>query len=139
LRLAVSLSADLFADRAATLVRLIGQHPAAVRAVRWQSESLCADELGHLEIETKHGQVVVFDHRTGAIYANPPEPASVEGVRQHRDLTAELPGAFNDRPVIQHINPIVEGEQLRGWSFGLSTGAAFRLMLDESRPLLLTD
>ena len=137
--MSADLSADVSAEKAATLADLIGQHPAAIRTVRWQRESLGADELGHLEIETKHGQVVIFDHQTGAIYANPPAPNCAKGDRQHRDLTAELPGAFNDRPVLRHITPIMEGEQIRGWSFGLSTGADFRLMLDESAPLLLTD
>ena len=121
-------------DEIDALARFSGQHPAAIRAVRWQSEPLAAHEFGHLEIETKHGQVVVIDHIDGSVYSNPPRPPVFSGTRQQRDLTDELPSAFNDRPVILHLRPIRRSGMLSGWRCSLSSGAAVILTLDPNRP-----
>lgn len=121
------------------LARLIGHHPAALRTVRWSPEPLAPDALAHLELETKHGLVTVIDHRSGAVYARPPAPPGIQSPRQHRDLSAVLPMAFSDRPVIEAIEPLTRAGALRGWRFRLSTGRAFSLFLDDRVPLLSAD
>lgn len=119
---------------AGPLARLLGQHPAAIRTLVWRAERLEPDEFGHLEIETKHGHVVVIDHVTGAVYSNPPAPPHATSVRQCRDLTAHLPCAFNGRPTFERVTPLA-----RGYHFALSTGAGFSLTLDPRSPLLAPD
>ncbi|MCB1685416.1 MAG: hypothetical protein KDI31_13045, partial [Pseudomonadales bacterium] len=56
----------------------IDQHPASVRLVCWRSgpqqSGTDSQHSGHLEIETKHGQVAVIDHRSGVVYRHPPRP-----------------------------------------------------------------
>ena len=116
------------------LARLIGQHPAAIRTLIFGSEPLEHDRFGHLEIETKHGHVVVIDHATGAVYSKPPLPPGVAAARQHRDLTTDLPGAFDGRPTISAITPTRGGIH-----FALSTGAGFSLTLDEHSPVIAPD
>ena len=143
-----SLSAD--ADQPAvpaSLARLIGQHPSAVRSVCFHAEpqpftregvSVVPPPLAHLEIETKHGQVTLIDHRTGLTYTNPPAPPEVEVHlnRQQRDLADELPGAFANRPRFSKITPLTRDGRLRGWRFEFDTGAAFILTLDEHLPIV---
>lgn len=116
------------------LARLLGQHPAAIRTLVWRTEPLDPDAFGHLEIETKHGHVVVIDHVTGAVYSNPPAPPQAGSVRQCRDLTAHLPCAFDGRPTFDRVTP-----SSRGYHFALSTGAGFSLTLDERFPLISPD
>jgi hypothetical protein len=115
--------------------RLVGQHPAALRAVRWQAMPLGAEDLGHLEIETKHGQVVVIDHATGTPYANPPEPPVRSGPRQARDLTATVPAAFDGRPT---ITAVTLAPSAAAWVLALSTGAEVVFSLGAAAPTLTT-
>ena len=141
----VSLSAESVpASVPASLTRLIGQHPSAVRSICFSEEPQvrggAADNrlTGHLEIETKHGQVTLIDHRTGIAYANPPVPPGVDVRlnRQQRDLADELPGAFAGRPRFAKIEPLSTDDTLSGWNFELDTGAAFTLTLDEHLPIV---
>jgi hypothetical protein len=94
--------------------------------------------MAHLEIETKHGFVTLIDHATGAAFAHPPAPATVDVHlnRQQRDLSDELPGAFADRPRFREVVAMQRDGRLTGWRFGLDTGAAFTLTLDEHLPIV---
>jgi len=126
----------------ASLSRLLGQHPAAVRTVCWRSAALTSTELQHLELESKHGHVVVIDHDSGECHADPPQPPlglDPTRPRQQRDLSAELPGAFEGRPTFTGFVPIVEAQALRGWRIEFSNGRNFTLTLDEQTPLILPD
>ena len=127
------MSADR-AKGAQALSRLLDHHPAAIRTVVWRPEPLEPQEFGHLEIETKHGHVVVIDHATGAVYRNPPAPPQAGPVRQLRDLTAHLPGAFDGRPTFHRVTP-----SSRGYHFALSTGSGFSFILDPRFPLISLD
>lgn len=122
-------------DTHSRLQRLIGQHPAALRSVSWDSAPL-GGNLAHLEVETKHGTVVVFDHRQPVVYANPPRPPGANGTRQWQDLTERLPAAFDARPTFAEIRLSEDGDRA-AWIFQLSTGAAFSFVLDRTTPLLL--
>jgi len=117
------------------LWHLIGQHPAALRSVSWDAAP-AEGALAHLEVETKHGAVVVFDHRRRSVYANPPRPAGVHGQRRWRDLTERVPSAFDGRPTFAQIRLTENADTVR-WIFELSTGAAFTFVLDRTTPLLL--
>ena len=123
------------------LARLIGQHPSAVRSVRFSEETQGVVVLGHLEIETKHGFVTLIDHRTGEPHAQPPAPPgiNVDQKRHQRDLADELPGAFAGRPRFSGVRAILSGDQLAGWRFELDTGASFTFSLDERLPLVAAD
>jgi hypothetical protein len=123
-----------------TLRQLIGQHPSAIRSVCFSEDPHDPGALAHLEIETKHGSVVLIDHRTGAVYANPPVPDTADPTltRQQRDLSDQLPGAFADRPRFAAVVPMREAGGLRGWRFELDTGAAFTLTLHEHLPIVAT-
>jgi hypothetical protein len=120
------------------LARLIGQHPAAIRSVCFSEGPHERDALAHLEIETKHGFVILIHHRTGAVYSNPPVPPGVDTgrFRQQQDLSDALPGAFADRPRFAAVEAVRDGENLAGWRFLLDTGAAFTLTLDERLPIV---
>ena len=122
------------AERA--LTRLIGQHPAAVRTVAWQRAPLGPTEIRHLELESKHGHVLVIDHVTGEVHQLPPAPPGATLARHQRDLTAEVPAAFDGRPRIESAVPLESVEQPTGWRFGLSTGACFEFHLDPESPRL---
>jgi|GEM_PF-4029762 len=118
--------------------RLIGQHPAALRSVCWTG-SQSTFSLHHLEVETKHGRVTVFDHQQPRVYCNPPRPDAAAGPfssepRQWRDLTEQVPVAFNGRPVFADL---VFDQRQRHWRFHLSTGAIVIFVLDPTTPLLL--
>ena len=131
----VSLSDDLLPG---PLRRLIGQHPAAIRSVCFSRSAHPPGTQAHLEIETKHGFVVLIDHRNGAVYANPPVPDAMEpgSVRTQRDLSDELPGAFADRPRFAAVRDLRNAHGLTGWRFELDTGAAFTLTLNEQVPIV---
>lgn len=118
------------------LARLVGQHPAALRTVSFTGGDLTG-RLAHLEIETKHGQVVVVDHVSGALYEHPPAPPGMSGRRTQRDLSDLLSGAFDGRPVFERIEPLREAAALTGWRFLLSTGFAFTFALDAAAPRLM--
>ncbi|MEM8765860.1 MAG: hypothetical protein AAGE43_00320 [Pseudomonadota bacterium] len=108
----------------AALTRLIGQHPAALRSVRWTGSGAVGrhpEDKEHLEIETKQGLVALIDHRDGSAYSRPPVPPDAAGERQARDLTEQLPVAFDQRPVIEAI----KGDGNSAWRFELSTGSCF--------------
>ena len=121
------------------LTRLLQQHPAAIRTLLFQSDPLGPEQFGHLEIETKHGQVAVIDHATGEVYANPPTPPNAGQARRQRDLTSHLPGAFDGRPVIQSIETTISDGMLTGYHFVFSTGSSFSFTLDPLSPLVLQD
>ncbi len=135
------MSAEIGQRIPESLSRLIDQHPAAIRSVCFSEEAIdmATPDLAHLEIETKHGQVTLIDHRTGEAYANPPVPpgAAIRN-RQQRDLSDQLPGAFADRPRFSSIEPLQQDGRHSGWHFELDTGAAFTLTLDERLPIVAT-
>jgi len=108
-----------------------------LRTVAWRRRPLEPDELAHLEIETKTGLVVVIDHASGEVYANPPMPPGATAQRQQHDLTRELASAFDGRPAFEKISPVFDQGQLSAWRFELSTGAAFSFVLND-RQLLIT-
>ena len=88
--------------------RLIDQHPAALRSVCWGA-GMHQQRLHHLEIETKHGRVLVFDHQAPRVYCNPPRPHINSpqdrlAQRSWRDLTEQVPAAFDARPVITSVS-----------------------------------
>ena len=112
--------------------RLIGQHPAALRSVSWQP-SPPDTHLHHLELETKHGQVVVFDHQQPAVYSQPPSPASARDLRSWRDLTELAPEVFDGRPTITGIQ---YQKQPPAWVISLSTGVRVTFLLDSTNPQL---
>jgi len=129
----------------------IDQHPAAIRYVTWEPRP--PEFAAHLEIETKHGQVAVIDHRTGSVYRRPPRPAATgqsvdpescaplaHPARQWRDLTRLLPCAFDGRPRFSRIFPLrrADGTQT-GWRFELSTGRAFEYHLHPVHPVVSSD
>ncbi len=120
------------------LRRLIGQHPSAVRSVSFRADVPPPGTRAHLEIETKHGFVVLIDHRTGTVHANPPVPDTVgpDAIRAQRDLSDELPGAFAGRPRFAAVRPVRNAGKLTGWRFELDTGAAFALTLHEEVPIV---
>ncbi len=119
-----------------TLAALIGMHPAALRSVSW--DELPLQTLAHLELETKHGHVAVFDHRAPVVHANPPRPpdASPHAGRRWLDLTEQVPSAFDGRPTIRAIEQ-AEREGQPCWHIRLSTGVALAFVLHASKPLLL--
>lgn len=120
------------------LARLIGQHPSAIRSVCFAEEPHPSGVLAHLEIETKHGFVILIDHSTGEVFANPPAPSGIDvnQSRQQHDLTDDLPSAFADRPRFSQIEAVEREGALLGWRFELDTGAAFSLTLDEHLPIV---
>ncbi len=108
------------------LERLIGQHPAALRSVRWaggDGRSASAD-VGHLELETKQGLVTLIDHRNGRAYSHPPAPPDATGERSATDLTERVPIAFDQRPIIEAILRVEEDAE-SAWCFELSNGSSF--------------
>ncbi len=124
LPLAVSLSAD---PPACALTRLLGQHPAAIRKVRWDGPESGQTSRDYLEIETKHGRVVVIDPSRGTVSADPPLPPGIPtgAVRIQQDLTEAVPSAFDGRPVFSLVSA-QQGDQT-GWHFQLSTGVLLTL------------
>jgi hypothetical protein len=130
----------LSAELPGELARLIGQHPSAVRSVRFSEDPHESGTLAHLEIETKHGFVTLIDHRSGAVYANPPVLPGVDPdlSRQQRDLSDQLPVAFSGRPRFSAVIPLITDGMLRGWHFVLDTGGAFTLTLDQRLPIVST-
>lgn len=114
------------------LDRLINQHPAALRSVSWHPEPHSHD-LQHLELETKHGQVVVFDHHQPVLYTLPPEPAQTLHPRIWHDLTEKIPEAFNGRPTIAGFE---FQQQPAGWIIELSTDIRLLYTLDDQHPSL---
>ena len=126
------------AELPASLARLIGQHPSAVRSVCFSEDPHPPGTLAHLEIETKHGFVVLIDHRTGEALARPPVPEGVDPrqARQQRDLSDALPGAFADRPRFAKIDASSRDGRLEGWRFELDTGRAFTLTLHDEVPIV---
>lgn len=126
-------------DNRAIAQRLIDQHPAALRSVCW-STGMHQHRLHHLEIETKHGRVLLFDHRQPRVYCNPPHPpgnAPQNRVAQRswRDLTEQVPVAFDARPLITSVS---FDHDTGRWNFLLSTGAKLIFVLDTANPLLLS-
>ncbi len=113
--------------------RLLGQHPAALRSVHFDGAAH-PEALGHLEVETKHGIVLVFDHRRPVVYASPPAPPGLERERRWRDLTAAATAAFDNRPTFSGVT-LIDDEQ-QSWRFELSTGAELLFALDATRPSL---
>lgn len=113
--------------------RLIGQHPAALRSVSWTQEA-ADNALHHLEVETKHGQVVVFDHQTPVVYSQPPQPPAEWRPRHWRDLTLDVPVAFAGRPVIVSVDFVISPA---AWRLRFSIGAELSFILDASSPRLL--
>lgn len=112
--------------------RLIGQHPAALRSVSWQPDPPDG-HLHHLELETKHGHVVVFDHQQPLIYSQPPRPATARDLRSWRDLTELAPEVFDGRPTIVEFH---RQNQPPAWIISLSTGARLKFQLHPTNPLL---
>jgi hypothetical protein len=115
--------------------RIIGQQPAALRSVTWHPQPP-QRHLHHLELETKHGHVIVFDHHQPIIHSLPPNPGDVHHHRQWQDLTEQVPGAFNGRPTIVTIKP--QSDPL-GWTISFSTGASLTFVLSPTSPLLLAN
>jgi hypothetical protein len=93
--------------------------------------------LYHLEIETKHGQVSLIHHRTGQVFCDPPVPPDAAGPRQQRDLTGQVPGAFDGRPRIETAEALNGGQGRTGYRFTFSTGASFSFHLDDRAPSLI--
>ena len=118
------------------LVRLVGQHPAAIRNVAFLDGPMDPQRLYHLEIETKHGHVTLIHGATGEVFCNPPVPPDAAGPRQARDLTAELPGAFDGRPRISSITCQGASRDPSGYQILFSTGAGFAFSPDPRTPLL---
>ena len=114
----------------ATLERLLHVPLAALRSVCWQAEEM-SSRMAHLEVETKHGGVVVFEHLGGELYADPPRPPGVEADRQWRDLTTDITVAFDGRPSLQKICRL---QTPNGWRFDLSTGSYFVFTLHPVAP-----
>ena len=106
---------------------------AALRSVSWREEDGAESQLHHLEVETKHGRIVVFDHRNGELYADPPRPPGVSHKRRWRDLTAEVVIAFDDRPALIRITRL---ENPDAWRFDLSTGVFFVFALHPDTPVI---
>lgn len=112
------------------LRRLLGQHPAALRSVRWigaadgDAAGAGAGAKEDLEIETKQGLVTLIDHRDGTAYCRPPAPPDARGKRRARDLTEAVPVAFDQRPVIAAVVRVGTGSE-GAWRFELSTGSSF--------------
>jgi hypothetical protein len=120
------------ADTVQRARRLINHHPAALRSVNWSLEP-ADNALHHLEIETKHGQVVVFDHHIPVVYSQPPQPQIHPGPRHWRDLTLEAPVAFDGRPVVVSVDFELSPPC---WRLRLSTGAELHFILGETAALL---
>ena len=114
------------------LDRLTGQHPAAFRSVSWNPEPH-NHHLQHLELETKHGQVVVFDHRRPELYSQPPAPTEAQFPRTWHDLSEKIPQAFNGRPTITGFE---FQTQPAAWIISLSTGIRLVFALDQQHPSL---
>ncbi len=106
---------------------------AALRSVCWREEESEDFQLHHLEVETKHGRVIVFDHRSGELYADPPRPRGVTDKRRWRDLTADVVIAFDDRPSLNRITRLKNPD---AWRFDLSTGAYFVFTLHPDTPVI---
>jgi hypothetical protein len=115
--------------------RLIGQHPAALRSVTWHPQPPMRD-LHNLELETKHGHVIVFDHHQPIIHSLPPRPDQVHHHRQWQDLTEQAPDAFNGRPTIAAIDT---QDNPQGWVIRFSTGTSLTYLLSATSPLLLAN
>lgn len=114
------------------LKRLLHQHPAAIRSVSWHPDPH-SHSLQHLELETKHGQVVVFDHRQPLLYSQPPAPAQALHPRTWHDLTEQIPEAFDGRPTIASFD---YQNQPAAWIITLSTNVRLVFTLDEQQPSL---
>lgn len=114
------------------LERLIGQHPASLRSVSWDPHGH-HEPLAHLELETKHGHVVVFDHQQPVIYAAPPAPPDAVYPRTWHDLTEQVPEAFDNRPVLTAFS---YQQEPVGWLISLSTGVTLSYLLDPHEPIL---
>jgi len=119
----------------------VGQHPAAFRAVCWTEPQPGERSPEYLEIETKHGLVVVIAPSTGAAFANPPLPQEVtpDSRRVQTDLTEPVAAAFNDRPVFTAIVPVSAEGTFAGWRFHLSTGTVLTLTPASVVPVTATE
>lgn len=118
---------------AAIIERLLHVPLAALRSTCWSADDGAESRLHHLEIETKHGGIVVFDHRSGELYADPPRPPGVTTKRRWRDLTAEVVIAFDDRPTLSGITRLNNPD---AWRFDLSTGVFFVFTLHPDTPVI---
>jgi len=116
---------------AVRLERLLHVPLAALRSVRWQTDDTGSAQMAHLEVETKHGAVVVFEHADGNLYVDPPRPPESNANRQWCDLTTKIPVAFDGRPTLQQISRLQNPD---GWRFDLSTGAYFVFTLHPVAP-----
>jgi len=107
----------------------VGQHPAAFRTVCWTGPQPGERSPDYLEIESKHGLVVVIAASTGAAFANPPLPQEVTpgSRRLQTDLTELVAAAFNGRPVFTAVVPVSADGTFAGWQFHLSTGTVLTL------------
>ena len=123
----------------AVAASLAGHHPAALRSVHWQAGGGGENALAHLELETKHGRVVVFDHREPRLYANPPRPPEARGRRHWRDLTGCVPRVFDNRPRIRRLALDTPESGKARWRLELSTGVVLVFVPDPESPLLFTE
>ncbi len=121
------------AGSSGTAATLLKVPLAALRSVCWRDEDDAESQLHHLEVETKHGRVVVFDHRNGELYADPPRPPGVIDERRWRDLTDEVVIAFDDRPTLSRITRLKKPD---AWRFDLSTGVFFVFTLHPDTPVI---
>lgn len=119
----------------AALARLLGQHPAALRRVRWVGPDPAGTTHDYLEIETKHGVVVVIDPVSGEVTANPPLPREIVpgATRVQYDLTERVPAAFDGRPVFTAVS--VRDGVPRTYRIRLSTGVELTLTGGDAVPV----
>lgn len=114
---------------------LAGAKVGSIRCIRYKAHP---DELapGSLEIETKTGRIVhVTPTGDGACrIARGPLPAPPEAtaatVRHWTDLTAEIPFAFDGRPVIAQVEPVRRGGGTSGCVIEFSNGGRLTYTVD---------
>ena len=123
---------------------LLGEKLASIRSVHYlaESQSTPPESLGALEVETKTGRFMHVESLAGGgcrIDSGPvpaPSGGSRSSFRHWVDLTADIPFAFDDRPVVERAEPILCHGKTSGCTIDFSSGMRLTYAFNDGQPRL---
>ncbi|MCZ6709103.1 MAG: hypothetical protein O7B25_01930 [Gammaproteobacteria bacterium] len=123
---------------------LLGEKLGSIRSIHYLAELQSAPpkSLGALEIETKTGRFMhILPLAAGGcrIDSGPvpaPSGAARSSVRHWIDLTADVPYAFDDRPVVDRAEPLRRHGKTCGCSIEFSSGMRLIYEFRDGEPRL---
>ena len=123
---------------------LVGEKLGSIRSIHYLAklQSAPPKHLGALEIETKTGR---FMHiaplaaggcRIDSGPVRSPSGGSPSSFRHWIDLTADVPYAFDDRPVVERAEPLRSDGKTSGCTIAFSSGTRLIYNVSDSQPRL---